>query len=397
MARTRRKSAYLILESTYGVDPSPSGSNYLPLPAESLGELMDRREMLETGYGSTSGREWISPVEPGAAGAELQFTMPLWGLASAAGDATNAATVLDDAWDLILEHLFGSKSTTAGSTVTFISGSDLTLGADVFSVNDPVLTYEPGLAGQTRAQVRRIATDTGIGQYTVDAAFDSNDGGSAVAYGSKIYRPNQPYVGGNTLALAYRDDDVGVYTCLGGRITSFSIEAAVNQRAMASFTIMFDSMTLDGAKVSLPAALSAPPVTPVQLRWSPLRFNGTNIGVASISLDFGVTAAPVRDTDRANGRADYEAITMRPVVTVNPLRTDAVRQLKTTAQQGEMGLQFGGGILSGGRINSVFIGFPAAQVVGGDPEDDEGYARHGLQIEAKDPGSSAPFVDMSRF
>lgn len=379
----------------FGADPSPNGSGYLPVWAEELSEITDAQELLETNY--QTGREWSTEVEVGADGAEISFKLALPGLSSAAGDGTNASSVADDALDLIFEHIFGSVRTTAGEGITSASGSVLTASTDAYNAQDPVLVYQSGLSGMPRAQIRTILADGGAGAYTLDSAFEVAPNASGTIYGAKIYTPNSPLAGGNTLSVVYVDDDIGTYRLSGGRITSFSLDGEINQRVMASISIRFDAQTEEGSvKTSLPDALSAPASKPIQLRYSPLRFDGAGIDLSKFSLDFGLTTAVLKDNDQPNGRGGDEVMMMKPVLKVSPLRSESLRTLKRAATTGELSLQLGSGILNNGKIGTQHIRFTNAQMVAFAAEDDEGFARVSIDFEAKDNGSIAP-LHIARF
>ena len=393
MSRTRRRSLYMAQESAFGTDPSTNGSGYTSVPAEELGDLVDQLQMLETNY--ATGREWPTRVEPGADGAELQFQLPLWGLTSAAGDGTAASSVNDDVWDYILENVLGVQQTNSGEGVAAGSSTSLTLDSDSMSAGDLALVYDA--AATTRAQLAYVSADGGAGSYTVSPAWGSALTSAGVAYGSKMYIPNQPFVGGPTLSCVYVDSDVGIYTLLGGKVTSLSITADVNARLMASVTVMFDSVTEEtGVKNSLPTAASAPVVTPMQLRWSPVYALGAYHSASKLTFDFGLSAAPVKSPDAANGRIGHESITIAPVLTIDPLRADSLRTAKRAASSDEMLIQLGGGILASGRVNAWGIYVPVGQIQEHTFSDDDGHARSEIQLRSVDAGASLP-LRVARF
>lgn len=400
MSRTRRRNIWVAAETGgYGVDPSADGSGYLAVPTEGLGDITDQLQKLETAF--DTGRDWDTAIEAGADGAEIQFSLPLYGMDAAAGDGVAASSNDDDCWDVMLTHCFGSQRVTSGEGVGIgSSGTGLTLDGDAYDVDDPVLIYDTALAGTVdRGQARLIETDAADGTYTVDRAFDGDPTDTAVAYGAKIYRPNAPFVGGDTLSIVYQDDDIGTYRLSGGRVTSFSVaDAEVNTRVMANFTVRFDAIAEESAtKTALPAVLSAPPTSTIQLRWSPLSFAGTAYDTAKMAFDFGVNAAVVKDTDRANGRAGDEMIKVMPQVSFNPLRAESQRTLMRAVTQGVTMLQIGSGILTSGKMNTFVIVFQSGQITSGAMADDEGHARYEMVIMAKDPGPTAPFVQIARF
>ena len=349
MSRTRKRAAYIALETGgYAVDPDSDGSSYLPFYADPLGDIQPGRMALETAYADNT--DWPTASEPGAAGGELTFSIPLLGMASLAGDGASAGDNTDDVLDLILRHVLGTQSTTSGEGCDTGTGSTnaMVLDTDALAVDDLTLVYDSAIAA-AGGQARSIFSETSPGTYVVQPDWDTDPTANGVAYGMKIYTPNSPFTGGDTLAMVYVDSDIATYTCLGGRITALAITANVNERVMLEGSIRFDSVTADAGKTGLPTALSAPPYLPVQMRGSPVYFGGVKYGVSSVRIDLGLNAAPVHATEATNGRADDEMITMAPVATITPLRTDALRSLGEALTTGDFLVQFGRGTPAAGR------------------------------------------------
>jgi len=395
-ARTRQRSLYLALESSYATDPSADGSGYLPVPCE-LGDLTDGKEVIATAY--STGRPWPTPSVPGRDMAEISFSIPLYGLALSAGDGTDAASVTDDALDLLLQHIFGTQTDTTGEGVgTGSTTSSLVLDSDVRSQYDLVPVFEPGLpTAAPRTQWAYLASDPGSGTYDVAPALAAAPTTAAVAYGCHVFRPNSPLAGGPTLACVYVDSEVGSYTCLGGRVTSFSISGEPGQRIMASVTVRFDRKSEDAtAKTGLPAALTAPATSPLITLLSPVWFGGAAYPTQTFTLDLGITAAEITATSGLNARAADEVITLSPTLSIAPLRTDAITNLKRTVTQGVTLVQFGGGVLSGGVLNAMACVFGASELVEASMSDDNGHGRQSVTINAVDSGAAAPFVQIAR-
>ncbi len=397
MSRSRNRAIWIATETGgYGVDPNGDGSGYLPVPAEALGDLVDQTQVLETDYANES--EFPSATERGAGGAEISFSLPLFGLGTAAGDGTDASSVTDDVWDLLLTHIFGTQATTPGEGLAAGGATnDLELDGSVLDANDLTLVYDSA-ADSARGQLRNIATDVGGGVYTVSPDWDTSPTDAGVSYGMKLYTPNSPFTGGDTLSVVYRDSNIGLYRLSGGRVTSLSLGGDVNSRAMASITMRFDdieaSSVTTAAKTALPAALSAAPVPSIHVRSSPVYFNGVKLASSKINIDLGLAAAVVKDTCQANGRADDESVGLAPMCQVSLLRTESERLQFRGAQSGELLVQFGSGQLSSGRVNVFAVRFPTAEFNERSAADDEGIARTDITFKAY--LSTSPFVVLGR-
>ena len=390
-ARTKKRSLWLALETNYAEDPSANGAGYLPVASETLGDPTDTLQRIETNYHTS--REWMTAAESGADGATIQFSVPLYGNLTAAGDGVNASTITDDVLDIVLEHLLGASRTTPGEGVNTSGPATVDLDTDVLNANDPILVYESAM---DRAEAMFVESEAG-GTLTTDTAWNLAPTTAAVAYGAKVYEPNAPYTGGPSMSAVFQDDTIGTYRLAGGRVTACSLSGEMGQRALLDVTMRFDHIVEEAsAKTSLPAVLSVPPTTPVKMLWSPIRVHGAFLGSASVSLDFGVVAAEVKDVSQKNGRSGDEGITLRPVLTVVPLRTESLRVQSRALASGIVGVQLGSGILQGGKVNALQVVFGNGQFVSHSNTDDEGHARMTIQIEAKDAGTR-PFVQVARW
>lgn len=381
MSNTRKRSLFIAVESTYGVDPSANGSGYVAVPAMPVGDPLDELEQLPTNY--QTGRMHDTAPVPGADGGSLTFTVPLIGLSTAAGDAGSPPA--DDWLDLILTHIFGTQTAVDGEGVG--SGStttNLVLDADAFDAGQLVV-YNVG-SGAT--QIRRITADATDGTYTVAPAMSPAALTAGVAYGYNQYRFNDSG-GGATLSVVVVDDDVGAYLLTGGRITSCVISGDAKQLYQMAITMRFDARNEDAsAKTALPAALTAPAITPLKALLSPLEFNGTYYPTAGFSLDLGIEAEQVMSTAAANGRADDIVLRLAPSITVRPLRTDALAELRRLVTTGPLSFQLGGGVLSGAVLNVMGGSFGNAYVEQAAQLDDAGIARQTVVIRAIDAGAT---------
>lgn len=388
------KSLYLAAQTGgWDTDPSADGSGYLPVPAEGISEVPAGIEQLEVAY--SDGRMFSKANEVGAPTlAELSFQVPLYGLATAAGDGSAPPAV--DVLDTLMLHVLQTAATLSGEGVGVGStATDLVLDTDAYSVGD-LLAYCPGSG--SASQWAYVTVDDSDGTYTVAPAMSPVPVDAGTVYGSRHWTPPATgLVGGDPLSCVVVDDDIGTYRYANCRVTSLSLEAQAGQRIMLSVTVQADAVTEDStAKTSLPTALLAPPTTPVKALASPLAFGGTYYDCASFTFDFGLQTAPVVATSSSTGRAGHEVITLAPSLTFTPLRTDAIRDLQRAATTGVALVQLGGGVLSGSVLNTLAIYMGNAQVTAAEGQDDNGHARQSVTLMAKDPGASGVFLRLAR-
>ena len=347
--RERKRQIHIAHEVTYATDPDSDGSSYLYVPAEGI-TYEEQTEILDTAY-STS-RNFPTESEVGAQGHTVSFQVPLIGLSTAAGNGTNASTVTNDWLDLILEAAFGIQATTEGESVTGSTTSSLTTAdSNWATVQNLVPVHIASVpTGAERTQWSQIQTSA-AGTTTLAPTLQASPGNGAVAYGIKQYRVDDD--GGPTIALTLTDDAL-VYTFLGGRITSLRITGEHKRRAMMAVTIQFDRRSLDASKTSLPsAALLA--TTPVKMFRSPVFFGNTRIATRMVEIDFGFAAAEVQDTESTNGRGGYELVSIAPTVTIEPLRSNTYDGYKQALTRNPLLVQLGGGVVSGGVLNSLAL------------------------------------------
>ena len=398
--RTRKMGLCIASEgANFATDPSANGSGYTRVPAEQVSSS-EETEILETEY--LTDRNYPSESEVGAGGSSLTFRTPLYGLATAAGDGTNASTVADDWLDIMLTHAFGTQTTTAGAGISAVgSATTATAGTDVLNVQDAAPIFETGVPSVARSQWSVVTADT-AGAYTLEPGFADYGSNppttSAVLYGTKRYTDSD--VGGNTLAIC-EVKDTETYTHLGARANSLRITAAHKQRAICEWGFSCDSVSADDtAKTALPAAARLS-TTPVKFLLSPVYFNGSRIAVKSLEVDFGLSAAKLEDSQGTNGNSGNELVSIAPVITLDPLHADAFREYKRAGTKGRVLVQLGGGVLSGGVLNTCCIVFDLAEAREVEDQDDAGRMRQRLRFHAVDriefsAGVGARFMSLIR-
>lgn len=398
--RTSERTLYLALETGgYATDPSANGSGYRSVPAEDLGDLPEAVTQLEQSIASDS--PYPAEVVAGPEGPiEISFKLAPWGLQTEAGDGDTASAVADDLWDDILVHVLQTRTSVDGEGVsTGSTTTNLVLDTDSHSVYDLLPYFTTGL---TRAEWSVATVDAADGSYTVSPAFVNAPVDAGEIRGTHVWAPpSTQFAGGYTFSGVYKDSNIGTYWLGGGRITKLSLNAVAGQRLLWDVTVRFDRSSEDAsAKSSLPTPITVPPITGLQCLRSPVAFNGTRYAVQGFNFDFGITAAPVKDTAGLNGRGGDEMMSLAPMLEIMPLRTDALRELQRAASRGPALLQLGGGSdpASAGYLNTMAIYLGNGQIVGAAPSDDEGYARQTIRIAGKRirSGDAMPFLKVAR-
>lgn len=381
MARTRKSALYIANESTYGTDPSANGSGYTYVPVlGQMGMLKDGKQLLETNYHTR--RNFPTAPEVGADGWSFDFEVPLIGLTTAAGDG--AAPGADDWADTLHEHVFAESVDVSGEGVgSGSTTSSLVLDTDIYNVQQLVPVYEASVpTAAPRTQWMLLAADAGTGTYgTITPTQDQAPTTAAVAYGTKTYQPSD--TGGASVAFVYCQDDV-VYTLLGGRCTSAVIVAENGQIVRVKYSFSGDSKTEDTSGKSALPAIAAFTQPACKALLSPVWFNGTKYATRMIEVDLGIAAAVQEATAATNGRGDYESIELKPKVTIEPIFTNAIQNLKRTPTRGRLLIQFGGGVLSSGQLNTCAIHCEQAAVTEADPKDDQGRIRNAVVFQVTD-------------
>jgi hypothetical protein len=120
---------------------------------------------------------------------------------------------------------------------------------------------------------------------------------------------------------------------------------------------------------------------------SPVFFNGSALETKSISIDYGVNAAPYLVTGAANGRGDFLNIALAPKVSVEPLRTDANILLKRNGTTGRLMIQQGAGIFAASSLNLGAFHAESVQAQEVNYSDDAGRARQKIDFTVVNPGN----------
>lgn len=374
-------------EAAHGTDPSTSGALYswVPILNESLSELRDMKTPIPTQY-DTGRNHNTAPIE-GPDGWEFSCEVPLNGLTLAAGDGVDASTVADTYVDTFSTHIFGSRYTTVGTTLTAVPDADgfQVAAGDPYDRQDLVVAYESGVPARERAQWSFVDGDNGAQDY--DVAPSWADFGTApltaaaILYGIKGYLPT--FDGGATLPFVYRRRGQD-YTLLGGRCTSAVITIEPGKIIRLALTFRGDTKTPE-SKASLPLPSRGPALTPLRGLRSPFWFAGTRYATRRVTIDLGVTAGVVEATEGPEGRGDDLSVSMLPKVTIEPLFSTALESLKRLATPGPLLVQMGAGILNGGALNVGAFHASEAVALTADPVDDNGRRRQSVEFEITDP------------
>lgn len=377
MALSKRRSLYYDLESSYGVDPSASGSGYTRIPALSIGDLKPGREHLETNY--FTGRQLGTAAIAGVDGWSFDVETPWIGFTTAAGDGVSpqAADWLDD----LLSMIFGTSGDLDGEGVGASSTTtNLILDTDVKSIQDVICIANQSAIN--RAMWCVAITDPADGTYDIAPTLETAPTTAAIAYGTRAHYPDlttQPVTG----AFVYVQDDVA-WTLLGGKITAASLSWEAGKMVRFKVSISGDSK-LRESKGSLPAITSAgPAITPIKAVRSPINFNDVRYGAASGSLDFGLAVQVEDSTEGLNGRSGHQSLSWAPKLTFDPLYATALEDIRESAAPGRLMVQLGRGNLAGGVVNGSSVYAPSAVASVADPSGD-GIQRQSIELSLVDP------------
>lgn len=396
MSRPRKNTVFLALENTFSTDPSVSGSSYLHVPAATVGELSDNTEIIDTEW--MNGRSRATRALVGRQGWSIDLEGPVIGLANAAGEWSSASA--DDWFNLLLSHVLDAPATSTGDTVTGSNGNDITTGNGGLTEQDLMVVHEDGLfaSGSDRAQWRAIEQDFGGNQYGTEVEFEPIPTATAISYGVANYHPANDEGGSQTLALV-ADMDGTQYTCLGGRVTSFSITGEINGYIRFSASISGDRYYEDaGNKTELPTTEALCTPTPCRALLSPVIFyesnysspNSMSTPTKRFEINFGIEASELETTEGANGRSAFESTKLRPTVSIEPLFSNDLLDLKRQCETrpGPLLVQMGSGAYdsNAGLINSCAFHAPHVQVVDGNSSADGDRRRFPLTFRVIDRG-----------
>lgn len=383
--RTRKRTLYVANEATYGTDPDADGSDYMQVPTLELGVIKDGAEQLATGYFVGRAHGMTAPVI-GRDGWSLDFTVPLMGLATAAGDGTAGSSVAVDWLDSFLQHIFGTATSVTGEGLaTAGSATTCTLDAATPYANQDILpVYQAAVPAVARTQLNVVTAGGGTTSLTLAPGWSdygtNPPTGAAQGYGYKLYQPSDE--GGLSLAFVYADGTTN-HTLLGGRCTACTIKMdSPGQIWKMAMTFSGDSRLTSG-KGSMDV-VTAVTTTPLKGLLSPIWHGTTQYAVSSIEIDLGIAAAEQGSTAAANGRAAFESMSMAPTIKCTPLYTEAILNLKRNATKGRLLVQMGAGVLSSGVINCIGIAAEEAHASAVETTDDGGRVRQSVEFTVSD-------------
>jgi len=396
MSRPRKNTVYLALENTFSTDPSVSGASYLHVPAATVGELSDTTEIIDTEW--MNGRNRATKALVGRQGWSIDLEGPVIGLDSAAGDMSTPSP--SDWFNLILTHVLNDPTNASGDSVNSSNGNDITLNHGMLNEQDLMCVFESGVfaSGSDRSQWRAIDQDMGGNVYSTEIDFDPVPSSSAMSYGTANYSPANDEGGSQTLALV-ADMDGNQYTCLGGRVTSFSITGEVNGYIRFSASISGDRYYEDSSnKTELPSTSAFCSPSPCRALLSPVHFsestyaspNSMSTPTKRFEINFGIEASEIETTETAQGRSGMESTKLRPTVSIEPLFSNELLDLKRQCESrpGPLLVQMGSGAYdaSGNVINSCAFFAPHVQVVDGNSSADGDRRRFPLTFRVIDRG-----------
>lgn len=394
--RTRKKAIWVARQTT-DFFTAPAGSAFFNVPAHepSISPLKDGKTLLETNW--ATGRNFPTPFELGADGWSFDMEVPFAGLSLAA--VAGVQPVAQDWLDYLLENIFGSVEDHDGRAITTALTTAISAWGtgSAWTVQSLLACYAAGLAipGGNRTQWRYMTSSGG----SVQPAFEIAPTGGT-AYGTRLFQFDDN--GGSPLAFVYRQDATD-YLLTGGKIIGASVVGEMGKFNVLRLSIAGDAKAGIGAAgsvvASLPAVTAYNRTTKALL--SPVYFNDAAIETRRYEIDFGITAAPLDSTAAPNGRAGWETMRGEPELMIEPIFSTAIEAYKRDRTVGRAVVQCGGGVLSGGILNTLAIGFGQGQVMEADPKDDQGRIRHALKIKCVDPvefstGVSARFFQLAR-
>lgn len=378
--RMRKRALYIAAETGgFAVDPSSNGSGYVAVRASEIGAFTDETALLDTSY--FLGRNVTTETVVGSRGGSLTFRIPLTGLASAAGDGTNASSVTADAVDIILTAAFGATTTTAGEGVGVGSTtSDLVLDTSAYAAQDIVCVQDSAILSG-RSQVRRLGNAST--PYSLNYDWSAAPETTGVAFGGKHWR-GPVSAGGDSISAVLVMDDERWYLA-GGRPTALSIEMTAGQMAFLVGTLQFDSKSSGASKSSLPT-LSAWSQTPIVGQLSAFQFAGTEYAASTITINFGISAKPIASVAGTYGRSNIDVMRADPTVAVSVPYT-ALASWWTSAitpTRSNLTVKLGAGTAA--APNVVAFHAEKAELALPADEDADNEARQSITFTVRDPG-----------
>ncbi len=304
--KTQLRKLYVVEETTYGVDPSASGSTMAYLHCEtSLPKFGNEVHKFP------AQNDRLAPSAPvvGAQKASFDLKIPL--RASGTPSAPPSTPAIAPEADLVLKHLLGTvtrgQSTAVGGGNASTTNILVTASAG-FSVG--MITYCSALGSLHYVTALPDGTHVTI----APAAASAPTTGNLIA--PNLYTPAD--TGHKSLAFTLFVDTLEI-TMLGCHATSGKLSGlGANSIPMLEMAFEADSFSLT-TKASLPApndlfAAVRPPI----LKGAPFWIDSTKTVIAGLEFDFGVKESTLPATEGAQGRSGFEVVDREAKGTIQP-------------------------------------------------------------------------------
>lgn len=391
---TKKRALYVAAESTYDTNPDADGSDYLYVPCLTLGDIVDGFEHLPTDY--QTGRGFPTAPEAGVDRWTLEFSVPLYGMSDYAETGAAASATSDDFLDTLLNHVFGTRTSTSGVGLTSGVAAAGTIVADTSGLALQQLICATDTSA-VRGQWYQVSAVGAAPTYSVVPNVQATIGGTWESVGTKVWQPTLPLT--SSLAFYYLMDTQW-YILTGGKITSAKITADVGKLLTLQVSVRGCTKATTSAPGSIPAA-TVPAYSPLSLR-SCAVYHGTSlVDTASIEVDFGLTTAEIVASEGAQGRSGDETVGYAPKVTVRPLFSTTLQALKRNVTKAPLILGLGTGVRVSTRVYGMGVMLNEAVVTDSNPSDADGRLRDTLVFTATDQvqysaGVAARFFTLAR-
>ena len=109
----------------------------------------------------------------------------------------------------------------------------------------------------------------------------------------------------------------------------------------------------------------------------------------------------MQDTESTNGRGGYELVSIAPTVTIEPLRSNTYDGYKQALTRNPLLVQLGGGVVSGGVLNSLALHLARCEAREISYTAQDGITRNRLVFTAVDriefsAGAASAFLSLAR-
>lgn len=364
---------YVAPESTFGTDPDSDGSDYLACQVEGKPLVQSDLVVAPAGYATGRNREQVYLV--GQDGAQVTTQHPLVSLSAVASDGQAPPTA--DWLDAIVSAALGAGTSKSGEGLA-VGGTttSVVMDTDAFDVDELVCVNHT-----SGSEWRPITVDVGGGTYTVSPALATAPSASRDALGYRYWTDTDTQ---GATVTAYSQIGGTGYRMSGGRPSLKISMTAGAEKIMVECGWRFDSKTRE-TKASLPA-VSSFSNTPLKGLLSPVYWGSTNVGSKMVELDFGASPTDIPATSGTNGRQSIDNLTKFPTITIEPpFSTDLEDDFRAGTERSLI-IQFGSGILGGGRGNTWCFYARSAQITSIQPADDSNYLRQRVTFRVTDPG-----------